>query len=161
LLESRLAPATHTWTGASTTSSNWSDNANWTGGAPTNSEPNVVLIFPAAAQRANTDDITNLTVDSITFSANDYVIGGSPTITLKSFVTADAGVTTTDALNVNLTLSTDPQPANITVSAGGAALRLGGVINGSRALNKDGSGTLLLAAANTSYRTMIAAGTLQ
>jgi hypothetical protein len=39
-LEDRLTPATHTWTGASTSSPHWSDPGNWTGGAPQPGESN-------------------------------------------------------------------------------------------------------------------------
>src|SRR5262245_52846928 len=68
ILEGRLAPATHTWTGASMTSNNWSDAGNWSGGAPSTSESSINLIFPNAAQLTSNNDITGLTVASIQFS---------------------------------------------------------------------------------------------
>ena len=46
-LEDRLVPAVHTWTGASTSGTHWSDAANWAGGAPAAGESNVVLNFGA------------------------------------------------------------------------------------------------------------------
>jgi autotransporter-associated beta strand protein len=144
-LENRLAPATHTWTGASTTSSNWSDNANWTGGAPTSSESSVVLVFPAAARRTNTEDIAGLAIESLTFSANDYKVSGNQSLTVRNIV-ADAGVTGTDALNVNLTL--DRVQATVSTAAG-ATLTLSGVISGTLGLSKTGGGTLILSGANT------------
>src|SRR5438445_8525724 len=70
-LENRLAPATHTWSGAGVDNT-WSLDSNWTGGSPAGDQ-NAVLVFPAgAAQLASLNDLNNLAVQSITFSANDY-----------------------------------------------------------------------------------------
>ena len=87
LLESRLAPATHTWTGASTTSFNWSDAANWSGGAPHAGESSVALIFPGGLsvdQRIfMRNDIVGLTVTSIQITGQSpstdpgYVLQGN------------------------------------------------------------------------------------
>jgi len=71
ILEDRLTPATHEWTGA--VSNLWSDNANWVGGAPTAVEADVDLIFHTnltnAANLSMMNDIAGLTIDSITFDA--------------------------------------------------------------------------------------------
>jgi autotransporter-associated beta strand protein len=128
-------------------------------GAPTSSESNVALIFPAAARSTNADDIANLTVQSITFSANDYVITGSQPITLTDGISADAGVNATDALNLNITLGA---ATTITVTTAGATLKVGGNISGTGGLTKTGGGTLVVSGAN-SYTgdTEVRAGTLQ
>jgi hypothetical protein len=79
LLENRLVPAVHTWTGASMTSNNWSDPENWSGGAPTAGEANVSLIFSnsvggSPTRRTSNNDITGLTVSSIQFTENIYTM---------------------------------------------------------------------------------------
>src|SRR5438105_907743 len=81
-LEDRLAPATHTWTGGA--SALWSNNANWTGNSPAG-DVGADLVFPGgAANLTNTNDISSLTIGSITFSGtNSYTIGGTA-ITLGS-----------------------------------------------------------------------------
>src|SRR5438128_8056158 len=76
-LENRLAPATHTWSGAGI-NNNWSLDSNWSGGSP-GTDQNPVLVFPAgAAQLASINDLNSLAVQSITFSGNDYLISGNP-----------------------------------------------------------------------------------
>src|SRR5438105_3046572 len=60
-LESRLAPATGIWTGASPTSQNWTDPNNWGGTAP---NANDDLVFPATLA-AGASFLTN----------NDFVDG--------------------------------------------------------------------------------------
>src|SRR6266851_2674095 len=76
-LEYRLAPATHTWTGAADTL--WSNNANLMEGAPTSAEMNIVLVFPAVSgpSTSSANDISGLTVQSITFTGSGYTISGS------------------------------------------------------------------------------------
>jgi autotransporter-associated beta strand protein len=160
LLEGRLAPATHTWTGASSTSSDWSDAANWTGGAPASAEANAVLIFPAAARRQNTDDIANLTVLSIAFTDNDYVIGGNQSITLTGGITDSPSAMGSNTFNVNLNVN-DVQEFTVTENS---TLRLGGVISGPGGVSKSGTGRgiLVLAGVNT-YQgpTRVSYGTLR
>src|SRR5262245_19978852 len=75
------AATTNTWTGASLTSANWSDPANWSGGIPASGQ---ALSFPSGASRlTNTNDLTGLSVDSIAFGAKDYDISGNG-ITVQS-----------------------------------------------------------------------------
>src|SRR5437879_2770767 len=70
-LENRLAPATHSWTGAGIDNT-WSLNSNWTEGSPAG-DPSPVLVFPAgAAQLVSINDLNNLAVQSVTFSASGY-----------------------------------------------------------------------------------------
>src|SRR6476646_449990 len=71
LLEDRTAPATLTWTGAS--SANWNDAGNWTGGGVP-SAANNVLNFTAGASVASytsTNDIPGLT--GITINITDAI----------------------------------------------------------------------------------------
>jgi hypothetical protein len=74
LLEGRLAPATHTWTGGGG-SNLWSNPDNWTGGTPVG-DPSAVLIFPAVANESASNDLPGLNLDSITFTASGYSITG-------------------------------------------------------------------------------------
>jgi autotransporter-associated beta strand protein len=74
VLENRLAPAVHTWTGGGGTNINWSDSANWSGGVPSAGESNVSLVFsgnlnyPALDYVPSNNDLTGLTVNSIQFT---------------------------------------------------------------------------------------------
>lgn len=126
ILESRIAPAVHTWTGAGLDNL-WSNPTNWTGGSPSSDgSGNIDLVFPTnAAQLVIQNDIINLTVDSITFSAaggtsaNGYTINGN-TIIINTGATGEdpfgidvaAGVADTTAgitqvFNAGLTLATN------------------------------------------------------
>src|SRR5438552_1306648 len=91
-LEDRLAPATHTWTGGA--SGLWSNNANWTT-TSTAGDVGADLVFPGgAANYTNTNDISNLTIGSITFSGtNSYTIGGSAITLGSGGVVLDSTVT--------------------------------------------------------------------
>jgi autotransporter-associated beta strand protein len=158
-LEDRLAPATHTWNGSA--SNLWSNGSNWTGGSPAG-DPTAALVFPGGSvmNPANSNDITGLTVQSITFSGNGYSIGGTQGIALAGGITADAGVTMTDtmSLSINLTMA-----QTITVANSGAKLSLSGIVSGAAAagLTKAGAGELALSAANTyAGGTILMAGTL-
>jgi autotransporter-associated beta strand protein/adhesin HecA-like repeat protein len=152
-LEDRLAPATHTWTGAATSGAFWSDPNNWQGGAPSTTETNVVLIFPdQAAQQTNTNNITGLTIQSIAFLATslttttNYSITGNA-ITLSGGIT-QAGPTQvvgTDTLNPSITLSAAQK---FSVANTNGTLVLGGMLSGPGAVTKDGAGTVVLSGAN-------------
>jgi len=125
ILESRIAPAVHTWTGAGTDNL-WSNAANWTGGSPAaDGSGDVDLVFPTnTAQLVVQNDIASLVVDSITFSAaggtsaNGYTINGN-TFTINTSAAGQdpfgidvaAGVADptngiTETFNTNITLST-------------------------------------------------------
>ena len=69
------AAATITWTGGSSSSSNWSDPANWDLDRAPISGDNIV--FPASTGRlANNDDIPGLSITSITFQGTFSASGG-------------------------------------------------------------------------------------
>ncbi|HYO75678.1 MAG TPA: Calx-beta domain-containing protein [Thermoanaerobaculia bacterium] len=70
----RLSAATHVWTGAS--SNLFSDLRNWSGGSPAG-DREAELVFPEALRQSVTNDIAGLTVRSITFTTDGYVIRGN------------------------------------------------------------------------------------
>ena len=98
-LEHRLAPATHTWTGA--TSDLWSADANWNGGSPMG-DTSAVLVFPGGAMNlVNMNDLTGLTVQSITFSGDGYTLSGNQLTLNGGGITLDSMVTTS-TITINL-----------------------------------------------------------
>src|SRR5947208_2897634 len=73
ILEDRLTPAVHEWTGQGVNNL-WTNAANWTNGSPaTDGSGDIDLVFHTnltnAAQLVTQNDIPTLTVDSITFDA--------------------------------------------------------------------------------------------
>src|SRR5262249_14145459 len=99
-LEDRLAPATHIWTGPAV-GGLWSNNANWNIGAPTTGEPGgTVIQFDGAID--STDDIANLVVDQVHFTAGGNILRGTTSLGLDSGVLAknvlsDTGNSTVDS----------------------------------------------------------------
>jgi autotransporter-associated beta strand protein len=159
ILEDRLAPALHTWTGS--TSAIWSVPGNWQGGAPVVGEPNITLTFPSldAANFTNINDIPGLTVQSITFNGGaSYVLGGQP-ITLTNSITASYPSSSLGSfrINFNITLGGTPVNVHIDLGQGGA---LAGALSGSGGLSKDGSGELALNNNTYSGGTTLNSGTL-
>jgi autotransporter-associated beta strand protein len=159
-LETRLVPATHTWTGA--TSGLWSVGANWTGGSPAG-DPNAVLVFPGgAANLANTNDLVSLTIQSITFSgSDDYTLGGNALTLNGGGISLTSGATTgTDMISLPIALGASQ---TWTMTNASRTLQVGGVISGAATagLTKDGMGVLVLTA-NNAYAgtTTVAAGSL-
>lgn len=78
-LESRIAPATHVWTGLGTDNL-WSNSQNWTNGAPDSDlSGDVDLVFSTnlinTAQLTTFNDIPSLVVDSIIFNATAGTVG--------------------------------------------------------------------------------------
>src|SRR5688572_27306761 len=74
VLEDRLAPAVHEWTGQGANNL-WSNASNWTNGSPAaDVSGDIDLVFHSnltnAANLVTQNDIANLIVDSITFDAN-------------------------------------------------------------------------------------------
>ena len=84
-LEDRLAPASHTWSGV--VDANFSHAGNWSaGGAPTANEANVQLLFPSiTGVIANlNNDVSNLSITSLTFQASGYSITTGNSVTFAS-----------------------------------------------------------------------------
>ncbi|HLJ94968.1 MAG TPA: Ig-like domain repeat protein [Gemmataceae bacterium] len=160
-LESRLAPATHTWTGA--TSNLWSAGTNWSGGSPAG-DPTAVLIFPGgAANLTNSNDLTGLSVTSITFSGNsNYSVGGNALTLNSGGITLDSTVTSaTDTITFDLTLGLSQA---WTVTTANTALAVSGMISSGAGagLTKTGAGILALGGTNGAFQggVTLSAGTL-
>ncbi len=157
-LEVRLALSTDTWTGV--LGANWSTNisgvTNWSGSVPVSGDS---LVFPAGASNlTNTDDISGLSVNSVTFNgaSGGYNLGGSTPLTITAGVT-DSDTSGTDTMNLPLVLG-----AGQTFTVGsGAQLNVGGGVSGPGGLTKAGAGTLDLLAVDTyGGGTTASAGTL-
>lgn len=136
----------------------WSVGSNWTGGSPLG-DARATLVFPAtAANLTITNDLANLTIQTIRFTGNKaYTIGGNA-LTLHGSIALESGVTTaTDRILLDITLA-----ANQTwrVTAAGATLDVEGVVSGKHRLSKSDAGTLVLGGANLYNGTTVNAGTL-
>ena len=148
VLEYRLAPAVHTWTGGA--SNLWSNNANWSEGSPAG-DAAAELRFPAGAAFLDTvNDLAALTVEQIDFTGGGYKLSGnalnviSPVLE-SPFIVSSAG---TNEMNMALSLaSSGATSGRIKVDAG--TLQLNGVIDGSTGLDKVGLGRLGLSGSNT------------
>jgi autotransporter-associated beta strand protein len=130
------------WSGASATSGNWNDSANWGFvGTPANGD---TLIFPSAQPRLNnTNNIAGLTLNQIRFvgAGGGYAIFGNA-ITLTNGIEATNSVGI-NVLSNNITLGS---PTDFVVNVGtGVKLVLGGTLSGTVGLIKNGSGTNQLA----------------
>ncbi len=124
--------ATRMWTGQSTTSSNWSDPANWAGGIVPTAGDNLVF-GPGASRLTNTDDLSSGTVfGSITFSSAGYTIDGNA-VTLSGNLD---GSTATGNNSFNLAVTLTPG-ADVLTGGANTDLTLGGKIN-------NGGGTLIV-----------------
>jgi autotransporter-associated beta strand protein len=155
ILETRIVPAVHTWTGLGANNL-WSNANNWSGGTPLlDLSGDVDLVFPNnAAQLVVQNDIGGLVVDSITFTApigtaaTGYTMNGNP-ITINTGASgqdpfgidlnagvADATNGITEIFNLGLTLSTND--ATFRASNSKAVLVFHGNINlGGRTLTVD------------------------
>jgi autotransporter-associated beta strand protein len=166
-----LTAGTHTWTGA--TNGLWSVASNWSEGtAPAAGESNVVLVFPqSAANLANTNDISGLTVDSISVTTGAssplYVMTGN-SITLKTSLTFDNpgsgsyhpdwGIPVSLGGSVTITCSGRQSIISDQIGLNAQALTLttqngdifvSGSVVGSGSITKNGNGALILAGTNT------------
>jgi hypothetical protein len=132
-LEARTQPAVHTWTGA--VSGCWSDAGNWRGGTPAGDKA-AQLIFPGVQHEKTTNDLTGLSIDSITIKATNYWIRGKDIQLGAGGIVQEHG---NDEIDLNIQLATD-----VGVSVNGASLRLRDAISGAYSLSMSGSGTLIL-----------------
>ncbi|MFO0822011.1 MAG: putative Ig domain-containing protein [Gemmataceae bacterium] len=145
-----LAANTFAWTGAGGDDL-WSNATNWSGAVP---GVGATLIFPAGASRfTSVNDLTPGTkFASLVFQNQGFTISGNA-IGLSRSVTSSG----TNTLNLNLALS---GRVTFDVSAG-KSLTVAGVVTGTGAISKTGTGTLVLSSANTySGGTAIQGGTL-
>jgi len=130
-------PTLLTWDGGGTTN-NWSDAANW--------NPNFVprdgmdLVFPAgAARKTNTNDLTDLDVDNITFNDSGYNISGNAINLHNGFTSNSSSSSSQFRVQINL-LS---QNQTFLVS-GGTGITFGAISLGGHTLTLDNnSGSFL------------------
>ena len=153
-LEGRLVLTNSTWLGA--VSNMWLDAGNWSDNAPANGYD---LIFPSgAANLANNNNLTpGTSFGSVTISGSGYAITGAP-IGLNGSISATEA-SGSDQFGLPIALGVN---ATVDVAAAPVTLTLGGAITGAFGLQKSGSGTAILTAANTyTGATTAGAGTLQ
>jgi autotransporter-associated beta strand protein len=171
ILEDRLAPANHIWSGFGATDL-WSDINNWQGkSAPTPGESNVTLEFSNLLVQPNsTNNLTNLSVTSITFYGSGYVLRGAP-ITFAGDTTVTDKAAGTNVIAFRLL----QEPVSfgdfsffdhVFDVAAGATLQITGKITGAPVLNsvhKVGPGALILSNPDNDYggATEVDAGILQ
>ena len=166
-LESRLAPATFIWTGASGVNANWSTNANWLGGAAptaaaTASDP-ADLIFDSRGAGSLTpiDNISNLTVNSIQLSFNGYnlqMLAGTQPIKLGNAaspftaITVGAGLTN-EQIGLDMAFSAPAGTQQFFTIGSGSTLTAYGKLTGASGsqLTKLQTGTLILTADNGGF----------
>src|SRR5262245_35039184 len=141
LLEDRLAPATHRWTGFGG-DANWTTNQNWDIGAPNSSDD--ILVFPAGAlqQDNNNNFPAGTVIQQIRLEGGGFTLGGNSLTLGTGGIQSNTGF---NLIQMNL-VSISSQPP-ITVSAG--TLGISGVISGAGGLDKNGAGQLILSGSNT------------
>src|SRR5262249_50657264 len=132
----------------------WSDDANWSLGAPDGADVPANFLSTITAPSTVTVDAPGFTVGSIKFdSPNRYTIAGPGTLTLQAFSTGQAAinvVTGSHTITAPIVFASD---TTITVTPSNATLTLSGNLNGgSVALTKAGAGAAVL--------TNVRAGTL-
>lgn len=149
LLETRLAPAVHTWSGAA--GNLWSDDANWDGGSPAG-DPKAELVFLREGQnRTNVNDLSDLVVQSIHFGAYSppYMISGNSLVLAGGLITVDPTGISPHSIRCDLILQAD---LTIQMNSDGfnpGKLSLPGRISGPYGMTVRGQGRLELGRANT------------
>ena len=144
--------------------SNWGTAANWNpDGAPVDGGSGM-LTFASANKLANTNNVTGLIANSITFdsAAGAFILGGNA-VTLNGNIgfSANPAIAVSHAINLDLILN-----SNRTISSQtNGSLVFGGTISESgtnRILTKSGNGEVTLAGTNTfSGQLAIIAGTVK
>ena len=159
-----IAPNAADWDGGAA-DNKWSSNTNWTSDmGPGLAGDNVTF---SGTTRLTPDMNTNYSVTSVTFdgTAGAFTLGSSTGSTLTDSGGIINNSTSAEVFNVpvvvsaaqtfnaasgNLTLNTNLTLGGNTLTVNGAAnTAIGGVISGTAGLAINGSGTLLLSAANT------------
>ena len=147
-----------TWDGSGGSDADWSTKQNWGGGAGTQlvNSGQYNLTFGGAARLTNTNNLTGLTLDGITFNntAGAFVLGGNSVTLIASITNNDADLQT---INLPITLN-----ATQIFDAASGAISAGGIISGTGGLTKNGSSFDLTLTAADTYQgaTTINAGTL-
>ena len=142
-LHGRAAIAQATWTG--TTSGAWSSGANWVGTPPVNSGTSALVFVSATSGSAitATNDLTGLTVSSLTLgSPRDVTLAGNA-ITLTGGITNNTG--SWQFVTLPISLAAGDRSINGTTGR----LYLTGSLSGSSAIVKTGGGDLVVGGQNT------------
>jgi hypothetical protein len=139
-LESRLQPAVHTWTGAS--SALWSNPGNWLGGTPA-SDSQAALVFPSGvANLTNTNDLTGRSLSSVSFSGSGYTITGNAVQLLSAGSIATSNPTGANEIDLAFALLSTATLHSATAST---TLTLGGALSGTADVAVSGSGVVVFA----------------
>ena len=145
------------WTGAA--GSAWSDPANWQGGVtPLN---DAILDFPAnAANKTSVNDLGAVTLTKLTLHGDGYNISATPsggqdpvpsviTFTGDGLVVQDAPAGATHTFNAAIHLNNSGTSVNVIPTD--STLVLGALIDGNGAVNKNGTGRLVLPSGNPDF----------
>ena len=157
VLEARLAPAAHTWSGSA--GDLWSNPANWSiGGAPQAGEADIQLVFLDNGPENGvnhpsylaTNDLGAVEVLSIRIEGNHtYTIGSTDPITVVG--TPGISVLNSSAAHIlNTSLATPGNGMSIGVTLN-STVTLNGTLQGTGAFNKTDQGTLVLNAASPNF----------
>src|SRR5262249_35849413 len=126
ILEDRLAPAIHIWSGADVANNPaWSNPGNWSvGGAPSANETDVQILFPAgltgSALHSNNDITFAHPLSRIDFQGGDYELTGIG-VQLNTALTSTSGhnlvqLPLTLAANQTWTCTRDAQTLGVTMN---------------------------------------------
>jgi autotransporter-associated beta strand protein len=159
-LESRLSPATFTWSGAGATAL-WSNGLNWVGGVAPTGNPAAAddLVFPlGAAKLTAQNDISGATFNSISFGAGGYTLTGSditlgvPALVGTGFLVVNAG-STGNVIQLNVQLGASAGSDQTFSVLAGADLTVTGKLSGTTGatFTKDGGGVLTFTADNSGF----------
>ena len=165
MLEDRVTPANHVWSGA--VDGNWSNAANWDSPPVIGETGPIVLNFGTTSGNnvvAMTDDIPGLSVDQRLHAPGYSVAGGAGGVTMNltalllPAISDTVGGTTFSATNLTINLSS--ATAQISVGAGTDTIAAP-ISDVGVGLASVGAGTLILSG-NNSYtgNTLVSAGTL-
>jgi len=167
ILEDRLTPANHVWSGAF--SDLWLDPRNWSSGGSPAGDPNPALVFPSSFLRLqSTDDLPGQTnIAGMAIYGERYQIGAVPASSLRlGGDPTDQNGFGSNANSLNLPIALGPGQWNVgpgtavTLNMTGPVFDSPGFTN----LTKTGTGVLVLAPQNrNSYsgETIINQGTLR
>lgn len=162
-LEDRLAPATHTWTGAAD-GINWSNPGNWQEGtAPAGTaaaHDDLVFGSQGGTFLSPKNDLpaTNNVIDSITFSSSNYNLTGNaiqlgdPSVTGSGTITVGS-FAANNSIQFNMTLAGTTATGSVQffIVNDSADLTISGVISGNSSLTKQGKGLLVLSGNNATF----------
>src|ERR1700677_1312678 len=144
-LEPRLAPSV-SWTGGSSTDSNWSDTSNWNATPTTGA----ALLFSGTTRPSTTDDISSSSFSALTFSSTGFSIAPSPSTNTLT-LTGAGGITVqnSDSATISASLILSNSAPTITLGSG-STLTISGTLSDTSAASilVTGGGTLILSGSN-------------